>query len=60
MSLAGSSAAEPRALTVGPVLYDQLNGQATTNPADISSQDFETSLDAADWKPLTTSLCPRG
>jgi PASTA domain len=30
------------------VLYDQFGSQATANPYDITSQDFETSLDAAD------------
>ena len=60
MSLADSSSAGPRALTVGPVLYDQLNGQATTNPADISSQDFETSLDAADSEAADDFVVPAG
>ena len=60
MSLADSSSAGPRALTVGPVLYDQLNGQTTTNPADISSQDFETSLDAADSEAADDFVVPAG
>jgi len=60
MSLVGSSSAGPRALTVGPVLYDELNGQATTNPADISSQDFETSLDAADSEAADDFVVPAG
>ena len=60
MSLADSSSAEPRALTVGPVLYDQLNGQTTTNPADISSQDFETTLDAADSEAADDFVVPAG
>jgi hypothetical protein len=33
---------------VGPVLYDQLGNPAGGNPYDITSQDFETSLDEAD------------
>jgi hypothetical protein len=33
---------------VGPVLYDQFGNQATSNPYDITSQDFETSLDEGD------------
>ena len=60
MSLADSSSAGPSALTVGPVLYDQLNGQTTTNPADISSQDFETSLDAADSEAADDFVVPAG
>src|SRR5262249_36777086 len=34
--------------SVGPVLYDQFGSAAAGNPYDVTSQDFETSLDAAD------------
>jgi hypothetical protein len=45
---------------VGPILYDQLNSQATTNPVDISSQDFETALDGADSEAADDFVVPDG
>jgi hypothetical protein len=48
LSAAGSSSAGLSSPSAGPVLYDQFGNEATANPYDITSQDFEASLDAAD------------
>jgi PASTA domain-containing protein len=48
LSAAGRTSAGPSSPAAGPVLYDQFGNEATANPYDITSQDFETSLDAAD------------
>jgi hypothetical protein len=48
LSAAGSSSAVQSSASVGPVLYDQFGNPAAGNPYDITSQDFEPSLDAAD------------
>ena len=45
---------------MGPVLYDQLNGQTTANPVDIASQDFEAGLDGADSEAADDFVVPEG
>jgi hypothetical protein len=45
---------------VGPVLYDQLNGQSVVNPVDIASQDFEAALDGADSQAADDFVVPAG
>jgi hypothetical protein len=45
---------------VGPVLYDQFNSQATANPVDIASQDFEAALDGADSEAADDFVVPAG
>jgi hypothetical protein len=57
VSASGSSSA---GLSVGPVLYDQLNVQATVNPVDVASQDFEPSLDGADSEAADDFVVPAG
>ena len=48
LSAATGSPAGGSSASVGPVLYDQFGSPAAGNPYDITSQDFEPSLDAAD------------
>jgi hypothetical protein len=60
ISPVGSSSAGPSAPTVGPVLYDQLDAATFANPADITSQDFETTLDAADAETADDVVVPAG
>jgi len=48
LSAAVSPAAARSSASVGPVLFDQLDSPAVVNPYDVTSQDFETSLDGAD------------
>ena len=45
---------------MGPVLYDQFGSPTTANPADITSQDFEAGLDAADSEAADDFVVPPG